>query len=96
MITALEEAMDYANGIKSVIEMTLDAYEGIPALTGVLYLLDQNMNTLVNLLEIVEAGDDMEEASADRESTTEASDNEINQDNSITYQELMSKQRTDK
>lgn len=92
MVTVLEEAMDYADGIKSVIEMTLDTYEGVPGLTGVLYLLDQNMETLINLLAIVEAGDDMEEASVDRESTAEASENEINQDNSITYQELMSKQ----
>ena len=91
MITALEEAMDYADGIKSVIEMTLDTYEGVPGLTGVLYLLDQNMETLINLLAIVEAGEDMEDAPADEPTSTEANGKPTIVKN-ITYEEMMSKQ----
>ena len=91
MITALEEAMDFADGIKSVIEMTLNSYEGIPTLTGVLYLLNQNMETLINLLAIVEAGDEKEEVPAAEGTKTETSD-KTSQDNSITYHDLMTRQ----
>lgn len=91
MITALEEAMDYADGIKSTIEMTLNSFEGIPTLTGVLYLLNQNMDTLINLLAIVEAGDEMTEVPATDESIAETSDR-TSQDHSITYHDLMTRQ----
>lgn len=94
MITALEEAMNYADGIKSVVEMTRYAYEGegIPALTGVLYLLEENMEQLCDLLAIVDAGEDMKEAPADLGESTDAPKGKPTTTKNITYEEMMSKQ----
>ena len=97
MITALEEAMNYADGIKGIMEMTQMFYEAEPTLSSVLYLVAQDMDKLINLLAIVDA----EPAPTNKEVpappvTAAEADTETNRDNSITYQELMSKQGTDK